>query len=635
MAAAVRNITTGNSFVDSLLNASKWSSSSITFGFTTSSASYGTKYGLGEPTKGYQPLTGAQASAAEKAMSAWAELIDLKISKASGADADIRIASSSSPTTAWGYAPGSSGEAGDVWFGTAKGYYTSPQAGNYAYSTFIHELGHALGLSHPHDNKLGASSGGFVADDGTEMGLCPCCAGLIHGAAENAGSGQLQASTVSSDATGYYGASTYANSYDAMAYSIMSYSSYVGDGRQGYTNGTWDYAQSPMLRDIAAVQHMYGANYTTRSGDTVYSWNPAGNKVFETIWDGGGRDTIDLSAYNSDVSINLAPGSWSNFGTSQLADLGAGQKAPGNIALAYLFEGDQRSLIENAIGGTGDDVLKGNAANNVLIGGEGNDRIEGIAGNNVLAGGFLQNELSLAGLNIKEWISASLPSFGGSDDGDDTLIGGSGNDVCLPGTGTNTVSGGDGMDTLVINTNVSLISISQKGGRVVFSYEDSTVSSTGIEYLATADGVFKFGGVIAEQTKVDISLLYSAGLGRDLDKSGMQFWAGELESGQTLSGMADSIIASQEFNAKYGNSSAMGAGDYVDVLYKNVLGRAADEKGASYWVGALDDGMSRSDALVEFATGSENRAKANHMDTDLGDISLIAVNQAQWAEIWA
>jgi len=599
MAAAVRNIATGNSFVDSLLNVSKWSSPNITFGFTTSSASYGTKYGMGEPTKGYQPLTGAQASAAEKAMSAWAELIDLKISKASGADADIRIASSSSPTTAWGYAPGSSGEAGDVWFGTAKGYYTSPQAGNYAYSTFIHELGHALGLSHPHENKLGTSSGGLNIGDG------------------------------------FYGGSTYANSFDAMAYSIMSYSSYVGDGAKGYTNGTWDYAQSPMLRDIAAVQHMYGANYSTRSGDTVYSWNPAGNKVFETIWDGGGRDTIDLSAYNSDVSINLAPGSWSNFGTSQLADLGAGQKAPGNIALAYLYQGDERSLLENAIGGTGDDVLKGNAANNVLIGGEGNDRIEGIAGNNVLAGGFLQNELSLAGLNIKEWISASLRSFTGSDDGDDTLIGGSGNDVCLPGSGTNTVSGGDGMDTLVINTSVSLISISQKGGSLVFSYEDSSVSSTGIEYLATKDGVFKFGGVIAEQTKVDISLLYSAGLGRDLDKSGMQFWAGELESGQTLSGMADSIIVSQEFNAKYGNSSAMGASAYVDVLYKNVLGRAADERGATYWVGALDEGMSRSDALVEFATGSENRAKAKQIDTDFGDISLIAVNEAQWAEIWA
>jgi hypothetical protein len=36
-----------------------------------------------------------------------------------------------------------------------------------------------------------------------------------------------------------------------------------------------------------------------------------------------------------------------------------------------------------------------------------NDKIEGISGNNILVGGFLQNELSLAGLNTEKWISAS------------------------------------------------------------------------------------------------------------------------------------------------------------------------------------------------------------------------------------
>lgn len=635
MASAVRNIATGNSFVDSLLDLSKWSSPEITFGFTSSSSVYGSNYGMGEAKKGYQPLTGAQASAAEKAMAKWGELIDLKITKASGADADIRVASSSAPTTAWAYGPGSSDEAGDVWFGTSKGYFSSPQAGNYAYSTFIHEFGHALGLSHPHENKLGASSGGFVADDGTNLGLCPCCAGFIHGAEINPDAGQLEAVAVSTDAYSYFGGNTSANSYDAMAYSIMSYSSYAGDGGKGYTNGKWDYAQSPMLRDIAAVQHMYGANYTTRADDTVYSWNPNGNKVFETIWDGGGRDTIDLSAYETDLSVNLAPGSWTNFGTSQLADLGAGQKAPGNIALAYLYEGDERSLLENVIGGKGDDVIKGNSANNVLIGGGGDDRIEAISGNNVLAGGSLQNELALVGLNITEWISASVRAFVGNDDGDDTLIGGSGNDVCLPGSGFNTVAGGDGLDTLVINTNVASISITQQNGDLVFAYDDSSTKASGIEYFATSDGVFKFGGIIAQETKVDISLLYSAGLGRDLDKSGLQYWAGELESGKTLTGMADGIIASQEFNAKYGNPSTMSAREYVDIMYMNILGRAADEKGAAYWVDALGDGMSRSDALVGFAMSSENRAKAQPMDSDFGDVSLIAVNQSQLADIWA
>ncbi len=174
-----------------------------------------------------------------------------------------------------------------------------------------------------------------------------------------------------------------------------------------------------MLRDVAAVQYLYGANYETRSGDTVYSWSsttgekyingvgagaPGGNKVFETLWDGGGRDTIDLSTYKSGLTIDLAPGGWANFGNSQIANLGDGHKAPGNVAFAYLYQGDERSLIENAIGGAGNDVIKGNAADNVLIGGAGNDYLEGVSGTNILAGASIGGELSLLGMNKSDWI---------------------------------------------------------------------------------------------------------------------------------------------------------------------------------------------------------------------------------------
>ena len=83
-----------------------------------------------------------------------------------------------------------------------------------------------------------------------------------------------------------------------------------------------------MMYDIAALQHMYGADFTTNSGNTTYTWNPlngntvvnglttitpGGNRIFLTIWDGGGIDTYDLSAYSSNLSVNLAPGSYSVF----------------------------------------------------------------------------------------------------------------------------------------------------------------------------------------------------------------------------------------------------------------------------------------------------------------------------------
>src|SRR5262249_12881685 len=160
--------------------------------------------------------------------------------------------------TAWAYYPSTYAEGGDGWFHNST--YDNPVKGNYAFLTFLHEIGHALGLKHGHE-------------------------------------------------TSGYGAMT--SAHDSMEYSIMTYRGYVGAPTSGgYTNEGWGFAQSPMMYDIAALQSMYGANYGTQAGDTVYSWSattgqefvngvgqgpPGGNRVFTTVWDGGGIDTYDFS----------------------------------------------------------------------------------------------------------------------------------------------------------------------------------------------------------------------------------------------------------------------------------------------------------------------------------------------------
>lgn len=507
MASIASNSATGSTLIDSLLATARWNESTITFGFTSSGTQYAAAYGIGEASKGYQPLSTPQTAAVKDALASWGELINLKIVETAGADADLRIAASSAPTTAWAYTPGSSAEAGDVWFGTAKGYYNNPTDGNYAKLTFIHELGHALGLGHPHESVFGAGGGNYVADNG--QGVCPCCGGAIHGllpvheGAQGQATIHAGAAAVASGNPAYFGTDVTANTVDAMAYSVMSYSSYAGDGRTGYTNGTWDYAQSPMMRDIAAIQSLYGANYSTRSDDTVYSWSattgekiingigqgvPGGNKVFETIWDGGGRDTIDLSAYTSHLKVDLAPGGWIDFGNSQLANLGAGHTAPGNVAMSLLYEGDTRSLIENAVGGTGNDSIKGNAGDNFLIGGAGDDRLEGGDGNDILAGGTIGNELSFLKIDRSALIKI-IPNIAGAD-GNDVMIGGNGNDLFIAGKGSDIVDGGNGVDTLIIDSAISAVQFIKSGADLVFNYFGNTTTATNIEYLATQDGIF-------------------------------------------------------------------------------------------------------------------------------------------------
>ena len=203
-------------------------------------------------------------------------------------------------------------------------------------------------------------------------------------------------------------------------WSVMTYYSYIGGDGEFYRINDGSGNQTYMIDDIAALQYLYGANFNTNAGNTVYTWSPttgetfidgvgqgasSANKVYEAIWDGGGIDTYNLSNYSSNLVIDLRPGEWSTFSTAQLADLDSAAPgvhlAAGNVANAYQYNGDPRSLIENAIGGSGNDTLIGNQANNMLAGGAGNDVLAGLEGNDTLTGAA----------------------------GNDTLFGGVGNDI--------------------------------------------------------------------------------------------------------------------------------------------------------------------------------------------------------------
>jgi serralysin len=169
----------------------------------------------------------------------------------------------------------------------------------------------------------------------------------------------------------------------------MTYRSYPGDDIEEYNNEQFGFAQTLMMYDIAALQKIYGgANYGFNAGNSVYSWSPTtgemsingagqgapgANRVFMTIWDGGGNDTYDLSAYGGGTTINLRPGEWTTTSSAQIAGLGEGHFARGNVANALLFEGNTSSLIENAIGGAGGDVIIANQAANRLTGNGGAD----------------------------------------------------------------------------------------------------------------------------------------------------------------------------------------------------------------------------------------------------------------------
>jgi len=165
-----------------------------------------------------------------------------------------------------------------------------------------------------------------------------------------------------------------------------------------------------MLYDIFALQDRWGANDSHARGNTIYR-GPRTDTV-DTIWDAGGRDTLDASARSKAVTLDLRAGHFSQFGDHQ------------DVSIAF------GTSIESAVGGSGSDRLTGNSTANTLAGHAGSDWLKGLGGDDTIRAG------------------------GGNDAvdggvGDDRLLGQGGRDRFLGGAGDDVMRGGAGADAFI------------------------------------------------------------------------------------------------------------------------------------------------------------------------------------------
>lgn len=522
-------------------------------------------------TVGFARFNAAQITATEAIMAGWSDVANVTFVRSGSGTTGANVYSDNATMLFGNYITGNAGaaaftfypgdtsnasQADDIWVNTSLSYEVNPTLYDYGYLTLAHEIGHAIGLEDAEYLDPGYGSPSYSVN------------------------------------AGYF--------EDTQQYSVMSYWSASNSGADFGAL----YAAAPMMDDIAAAQKLYGANMTTRTGDTVYGFNSnadrawfqatsAGTPVIFAVWDAGGIDTFDFSGYAQDAVIDLRATHFSSVGG-----------LIGNVSIA------QGVTIENAIGGSGNDVFYGNAADNTLNGGAGNDAVDysavkaaltvSLAAGTATAAGIGHDTLikietviggsgadSLTGDNNGNWL------YGGN--GKDILTGGGGNDYLNGGTGTDVMYGGSGNDTYVVDNITDVISeqtvagVDDGGVDTVISYATYTLGD-GFENL-TLTGTSNISGTGNNLNNVitgnAASNVLSGGGGNDVIYDGDAYtgiisdaggaFHGSIATALAISPAAFSLAADADIEnaTTVGHATIQGTGDGTLRMYSFTAAKGA------------------------------------------------------------
>ena len=203
--------------------------------------------------------------------------------------------------------------------------------GGFGFITIIHELGHAMGLAHPHDS--GGGSGNFP------------------GVTWNGDQGD--------------------NNLNQNIYTVMSYID-TNSGINPTSQTPYGFCTGPMGFDIATMKFLYGLNPSYNNTATTYTIGDTNinDTGYTTIYDTGSEDLIIYSGSKA-VTIDLRPATITNA-------IGGGgyvsKVDDSSIFTGFTIAEDVQ--IEKATGGSGDDhIYQVETVENIITGNDGIDTV--------------------------------------------------------------------------------------------------------------------------------------------------------------------------------------------------------------------------------------------------------------------
>lgn len=304
-------LTTDNNIIQSLNSSivnpyQKWTSLNLGYSFNSSMPSEYT----GNDAIGWEPVKVELQSVADSIMTMIDNIITPKISKLTPGAGEFRF-NVVDNSNSYAYFPSEYySVGGDIFLSKflEKFVTDSRSLSEVSYFSMMHELGHAFGLKHPFEDGVTLTSGNNRVN------------------------------------------------------TVMSYTDF-----NSKTSTDWITPKGFMVYDIAALQNMYGADTTTATGDTTYTYDTT--PFYASIWDAGGSDTINLSATTLHNKVDLKSGNYSDVNFSETSATSGLDRYTGEKALGIAYG----AVIENAIGGSANDTFYDNSVNNSLVGNAGDD----------------------------------------------------------------------------------------------------------------------------------------------------------------------------------------------------------------------------------------------------------------------
>ena len=223
------------------------------------------------------------------------------------------------------------------------------------------------------------------------------------------------------------------------------------------------------------------------------------------------------------------------------------------------------------------------------------------------------------------------------------IVGTVGDDLLFSSAGSDSIDGNAGNDTVVFSGALSSYKLSYIATSYFVASKNGSAGSDTLRHIESLKfddltvnlKIQELASLAPRENVQRLVELYVAFFNRVPDADGLAYWIGQMNSGKSINSISEVFYeAGIKFAELTGFSASMSNTDFVNVIYRNVLGRkdGADPEGLAYWSTQLAAGKESRGSLVSTMLDSAHKFKG---DSTWGWVADLLDNKIAVAKTFA